>query len=186
MNESSARSFLETYLQLSMLSPKMGHQWFIPGFIHPLHALMALLVHLRGCSKLDTEARLRRDLINMVVALQVLRSARGATSTVRAIIRWGENPEKSNPMYCLLWNLRQLVWNKAGWLIPKDELEATTTSRAACLGALSSTAPLEDAYEVQSCVNNHEEQMPFQSFDELFMFEELNDFHWDNWTMFAG
>jgi len=117
----SARSFLEKYIRLATLRSRPNYQWYIPGLLQPLPALMIVLMHLTSCQHLEAESRLSRELIDKIFALRVLRDVGDATMVARAIIRKDEEQKAGSPMYCLLWNLRRCAWERAGWKIPDGE-----------------------------------------------------------------
>lgn len=100
-----------------MLSQPLGYNWFIPGVIQPLHALIILLVHLDGCMCPNEEARLSRDLVDQVFNLRLGRILTGDTSINPTTPRF-INLRQHNSRYMALITLKTRVWQKLGWSNP--------------------------------------------------------------------
>jgi len=113
----SCRLFLADYLCLAQLSKINGFQWFLPGFVHPLQAMMILLLHLTHCANLPCEESLQSmPLLAQVFELvgNRLQQGRVVSSNVDAAESQGRS-DKANLIYCLLAKLRYRVWKRAGW-----------------------------------------------------------------------
>jgi len=113
----SCRSFLAEYLRLAQLSKNNGFEWFLPGFVHPLQAMMILLLHLTSCANLPYEESLQSvSLLAEVFELVGNRLQQGGvvSSNVDAAESQGRS-DKANLIYCLLAKLRYRVWKRAGW-----------------------------------------------------------------------
>ena len=115
----ACRSFLIEYISLGKISTNRGIQWFVPGFVHPLQAVMILLLHLSSCPALLYEEQLRsKHLLEQSFDLEELRLQQRQPSSDVDI----ENPrspsKKANRVYCLLMKLRHRVWQRAKWNSP--------------------------------------------------------------------
>jgi len=109
--------FLASYLRLAQLSKNNGFQWFLPGFVHPLQAIMILLLHLTSCTKLHYEESLQSaSLLAEVFELVGNRQQQGhvVSSNADAAKSQGKS-DKANLIYCFLAKLRDRVWKRAGW-----------------------------------------------------------------------
>lgn len=100
-----------------MLSQPLGYNWFVPGLIQPLHALIILLVHLDGCMCPGVEASLSRDLVDQVFNLRLGRILTGDISINPTTPRF-INLRQHNSRYMALTTLKTRVWQKLGWSNP--------------------------------------------------------------------
>ena len=112
--------FLEEYLRLANICVQNGFQWFLPGFVHPLQAMMILLLHLTSCSALHFEEDLRsKQLLIEVFELVGNRLQQGRLVSLNADIANSQGrSDKASLIYCLLAKLRHRVWERAAWQSP--------------------------------------------------------------------
>ncbi|OKL59148.1 hypothetical protein UA08_05720 [Talaromyces atroroseus] len=113
----TSRSFLERFLRLATLPQSLRRDWFVPGLIQPIHALIVLLVHLDGCTCPDEEAILSKDLIDQVISLRQGRIVNRGHSINLPTPRF-KNLRQHNSRYLTLISLKTRVWHKLGWLAP--------------------------------------------------------------------
>lgn len=113
----SSRRFLEEYLRQAYLCTQHGFQWFLPGFIHPLQAMIVLLLHLTGCTNLQHEASLQsKRLLIEIFELFGNRLEQGRVVSSNAdVAKSQDRSDKVHLIYCLLAKLRNRVWDRAGW-----------------------------------------------------------------------
>jgi hypothetical protein len=112
LENSTARSFIANYIALSTLPTHAHLRWFIPGLIQPLHAIVILLMHLSTCSDLPSEELSSRRLIDDTLRLRVNHILKGNRMTRSGGI---DHPQRANPRYLIMVNLRKSVWKKIGW-----------------------------------------------------------------------
>ena len=114
----SCLRFLKEYINQARLCSQNGFQWFLPGFVHPLQAMMILLLHLTICSDLHyEESRHSNSILADIFELVGNRLQQGwlVSSTVDTI-GFPDSSDKADLIYCLLAKLRYRVWKRAAWL----------------------------------------------------------------------
>lgn len=122
----TARSFLRSYLELIHLGQDIALEWFIPGFIQPIHALLITLKHLTGCSDPECESSQKTyELLTQVIDIRREWIMRGPIRPLPRKLMLGSESHSTDgtsvtlmtdPRYRLLWALKEEVWRRFGWL----------------------------------------------------------------------
>lgn len=107
----AAREFLHTYVALATAAGT-PFRWYLPGLVHPLHAVIILLLRMEQTSSLHPPDCPDKALLEAVFALVGNRVVRGRL-TPRTAGR--PNGDGTVWIYCLLGKLRRRVWNQCGW-----------------------------------------------------------------------
>ncbi|QKX58294.1 uncharacterized protein TRUGW13939_05416 [Talaromyces rugulosus] len=134
----TARSFLRIYLDLIQIGRDIAFEWFIPGFIQPIHALMILLKHLSGCSDPECEnSEKTHELLTQVIDRRREWIMRGpirplprklmlGSETISTRVGVSVTP-MTDPRYRMLWTLKEEVWRRFGWIATITPIATTTT-----------------------------------------------------------
>jgi hypothetical protein len=145
---------------------------------------MILLLHLSGCSQLDEESILSRDLVDRVFKLRVDRKVNGAQVRELPLIRGVRKVKRSNPRYNILWTLRVRLWHKFGWSITGIEdlqkaLQVDTTVEDTRIAKGNSDIP---ALETTNQGNDEgPENTIVTALDDIFPCDPMDMLQWDEW-----
>lgn len=133
----TARSFLRSYLDLIQIGRDLAFEWFIPGLIQPIHALMILLKHLSGCSDPECEiSEQTYELLTQVIDIRREWIMRGPVRLLpRKLMLGSENTSTdgasgilmTDPRYRMLWTLKEEVWRRFGWVATITPIPTTTS-----------------------------------------------------------
>lgn len=184
----TARSFLAKFLKLATLSQPLGYNWFVPGLIQPIHALMILLVHLEGCICPDEEAALSRDLIDKVFSLRVDRILNGDDAINFMTTRFS-NLRHHNSRYLALITLKTRVWQKLGWSTPYPPTTHHSPDGAPEIANPPDGAPTQTNLDVDLGIEDiMEENSILVSWDEFTAGSSLDTgiSNWDEWNSLSA
>lgn len=133
----TARSFLRSYLDLIQMGRYLAFEWFIPGFIQPLHALTILLQHLSGCTDPECETSEKTyELLTQVIDIRREWILKGPVRPLpRKLMLCSENTSTdgesvtimTDPRYRMLWSLKEEVWRRFRWVATITPIATTTT-----------------------------------------------------------
>lgn len=116
----SYRDFLSNYNALCTLNTNQHNdfRWLLPGSIHPLHALMGLLLHLHFCETPSApfECYASQFAVNSAFENLGLRvTGPQLISPTQARVFSIDGCSGATRIYCLTQKLKENVWRKNGW-----------------------------------------------------------------------
>ncbi|KAI5858311.1 hypothetical protein BZA05DRAFT_17 [Tricharina praecox] len=107
----ASREFLRTYISLATVDGS-PYQWYLPGLVHPLHAVIILLLRMEQASHILLPECPDKALLEEAFALVGNRVLRGRLTPQTA---GRPNTDGTVWIYCLLGKLKRRVWKKCGW-----------------------------------------------------------------------
>lgn len=72
-------------------------------------------MHLSTCTNITEEERMSRSLLDEILSLRVNRIMNGTLIPMNTMLRGDDRPQRANPRYLIMVNLRRRVWKKIGW-----------------------------------------------------------------------
>jgi hypothetical protein len=182
----TARSFLESYIRLANMSAESSFAWFVPGFVQPIHALMILLTHLSSCSAIDEENGLSRELIQKTMGLRMKRILNGSIFPLRNMFTQGNRrPDGANPRYRNLWILSRKVWEKNGWLFPRQCPDDSLSERPREPATLNFDATIDADKNVRLDDANGSDLL-FHHPENILTGELMDQLSWDEWESLSA
>jgi hypothetical protein len=150
----TARSFLRSYLDLIQIGRDIAFEWFIPGFIQPIHALMILLKHLSGCSNPECEnSEKTYELLTQVIDRRREWIMRGPIRPLPRKLMLGSETlsthgvsvtRMTDPRYRMLWAMKEEVWRRFGWTATIIPIATTTTTTTTDYGVSGYPSAIHD------------------------------------------
>jgi hypothetical protein len=172
--------------------------WFIPGLIQPLHALIILLMHLSTCANIGDEDR-SRYLLDQTMTVRVNRILNGSVVPTKALLRGDCHPQRANPRYLILVELRKRVWKKVGWDVDGKGRDPWAGRRAEeeVVGGGEDEVVLGQNLEVETSHEEAKLEEPngawdayettgLESLDNILAGDPMDMFQWDEWESLAS